>query len=214
MNHAHARSGATRRLFGFLFAAVFAAGLGGCASAPPPPPPPSAPEPAPEPATETAPAETSWIVTAKTANVRDDASTKAGTVAKLKKGDRLTGYDEKDGWLRVKLKDTRAGWIRKDLLRKDDGCLPDRREVLLTPPMVHMSEGSGAAGTPGAKGKVVVEADIDESGKVKAVRVVQNDTGSPERAEMAKSEVQGVTFQPPVKKCRVTGFTYVYTRTF
>ena len=49
---------------------------------------------------------------------------------------------------------------------------------------------------------------------MRSVRVVQNETGSPERAEMAKSEVQSVTFQPPVKKCRVTGFTYVYTRTF
>jgi hypothetical protein len=209
MNHAHA----TRRVLPAA-AAVLAAGLWGCASAPPPaPPPPPAPEPAPEPAAEAAPAETAWIVAAKTANVRDSASTKSGTVAKLKKGDRLTGYEEKDGWLRVKLKDTRAGWIRRDLLRKDDGCLPDRREVLLTPPMVHMSEGS-EVGAAGAKGKVVVEADIDDTGKVKAVRVVQNDTGSPDRAETAKSEVQGVSFQPPVKRCRVTGFTYVYTRTF
>ena len=213
MNHFHANSGVLKRTLGVAAAAVFAAALWSCASAPPPAPPPPAPEP--EPVTETAPAETSWIVTAKTANVRDSASTKAGTVAKLKKGDRLTGYEEKDGWLRVKLKDTRAGWIRKDLLKKDDGCLPDRREVLLTPPMVHMSDGSAAApGSAGAKGKIVVEADIDEQGKVKAVRVVQNDTGSPERAETAKSEVQTVTFQPPVKHCRVTGFTYVYTRTF
>ncbi|MDL2716464.1 MAG: SH3 domain-containing protein [Acidobacteriota bacterium] len=202
-----------RRLLAATAAAVFAAGLWSCSSAPPPPPPP-APEPAPEPAAEAAAAETAWVVTAKTANVRDSASTKAGTVAKLKKGDRLTGYEEKDGWLRVKLKDTRAGWIRKDLLKKDDGCLPDRREVLLTPPMLHMSEGSGASGTASAKGKVVVEADIDENGKVRSVRVVTNETGSPARAETAKSEVQGVTFQPPVKKCRVTGFTYVYTRTF
>ena len=67
---------------------------------------------------------------------------------------------------------------------------------------------------PGAKGKVVVEADIDDKGDVRTVRVVKNETGSPERAEMAKSEVQGVKFQPPVKKCRVTGFTYVYARTF
>jgi hypothetical protein len=64
----------------------------------------------------------------------------------LNKGARLTSFEEKDGWLHVKLADTR--------------------------------------------------------------------TGSPERAETAKSEVQAVTFQPPVKKCRVTGFTYVYTRTF
>jgi len=190
-------------------AAALVSLLAGCSSALPPPPPP-----APEPVAEALPAEMAWIVTAKTANVRDAASTKAGTVAKLKKGNRLTGYEEKDGWLRVKLRDTRAGWIRKDLLRKDDGCLPDRREVLLTPPMLHMSEGSGASGTAGPKGKIVVEADIDEKGNVRAVRVVQNETGSPERAEMAKSEVQSVTFQPPVKKCRVTGFTYVYTRTF
>jgi len=191
-----------------FIALALAAALSGCSTAPPPPPP--APSPAPEPVPEAAPAETAWIVTAKSANVREEASTKAGTVARLKKGDRLTGLEEKDGWLRVKLKDTRAGWIRKDLLRKDDGCLPDRREVLLTPPMLHMSE----AGAPGARGKVVVEADVDDKGEVKAVRVVKNETGSPERAEMAKSEVQGVKFQPPVKKCRVTGFTYVYTRTF
>jgi hypothetical protein len=132
-------------------------------------------------------------------------------MARLARGARLTSFEEKDGWLHVKVADTRTGWIRKNLLKKDDGCLPDRREVLLTPPMLRMSDGSGA---PGPKGNVVVEADIDETGTVKAVRVVTNETGSPERAEMAKREVQGVKFQPPVKKCRVTGFTYVYARTF
>ena len=68
----------------------------------------------------------------------------------------------------VKLADARTGWIRKDLVRKDDGCLPDRREVLLTPPILHMSDGSGA---PGPRGKVVVEEDLAEalkSGKVRA----------------------------------------------
>lgn len=114
----------------------------------------------------------------------------------------------------MKLADTRTGWIRKDLLKRDDGCLPDRREILLTPPMLRMSEGASPSGAAGGKGRIVVEADIDETGKVRGVRVVSNETGSPERAEIAKGEVQGVTFQPPVKKCRVTGFTYVYTRTF
>ncbi|MGZ5428482.1 MAG: SH3 domain-containing protein [Thermoanaerobaculia bacterium] len=211
MNHAPSRPAG--RCLSLAFAAVLVSLVAGCSSAPPPAPPPP-PAPAPEPVAEALPAETAWVVTARTANVRDTASTKAGTVAKLKKGDHLTGYEERGGWLHVKLKDTRAGWVRKDLLRKDDGCLPDRREVLLTPPMLHMSEGTGASGTAGAKGKVVVEADIDEKGNVSAVRVVKNETGSPERAEMAKSEVRGVTFQPPVKKCRVTGFTYVYARTF
>jgi Bacterial SH3 domain len=203
-----------RRVFAAAALAAFAAGLWSCASAPPPPPPAPAPAPAPEPEPAPAAAEVSWLVSSKSVNVRATASTKAASVARLSKGARLTSFEEKEGWLHVKLADTRTGWIRKDFLRKDDGCLPDRREVLLTPPMLHMSEGSGAPGSAGGKGKVVVEADIDEQGNVRSVRVVRNETGSPERAEMAKSEVQGVTFQPPVKKCRVTGFTYVYTRTF
>jgi outer membrane biosynthesis protein TonB len=192
-------------------AAALAAGLWGCASAPPPPPPVSEPAPAAEPAPPPPPSEVSWLVTSKPANVRESASAKAATVARLSRGARLTSFEEKDGWLHVKLADTRTGWIRKNLLKKDNGCLPDRREILLTPPMLRMSDGSGA---PGPKGKVVVEADIDDKGDVRTVRVVKNETGSPERAEMAKREVQEVKFQPPVKKCRVTGFTYVYARTF
>jgi outer membrane biosynthesis protein TonB len=192
-------------------AAALAAGLWGCASAPPPPPPVSEPAPAAEPAPPPPPSEVSWLVTSKPANVRESASAKAATVARLSRGARLTSFEEKDGWLHVKLADTRTGWIRKNLLKKDNGCLPDRREVLLTPPMLRMSDGSGA---PGPKGKVVVEADIDDKGDVRTVRVVKNETGSPERAEMAKREVQEVKFQPPIKKCRVTGFTYVYARTF
>jgi hypothetical protein len=203
-----------RRVFAAAALAAFAAGLWSCASAPPPPPPAPAAAPAPEPEPAPVTTEVSWLVSAKSVNVRAVASTKAASVARLSKRARLTSFEEKEGWLHVKLADARTGWIRRDLLRRDDGCLPDRREVLLTPPMLHMSEGSGAPGTAGAKGKVVVEADIDEKGNVRSVRVVRNETGSPERAEMAKSEVQGVTFQPPVKKCRVTGFTYVYTRTF
>jgi len=192
-------------------AAALAAGLWGCASAPPPPPPVPEPAPAAEPAPAPPPSEVSWLVTSRPANVRESASAKATTVARLSRGARLTSFEEKDGWLHVKLADTRTGWIRKNLLKKDNGCLPDRREVLLTPPMLRMSDGSGA---PGPKGKVVVEADIDDKGDVRTVRVVKNETGSPERAEIAKREVQGVKFQPPVKKCRVTGFTYVYARTF
>lgn len=197
-----------RRALSAAAAAALAAGLWSCATAPPPAPPPPAPERTP--AAETAPpeeVEVSWLVP-RTVNVRETPSTKAATVAKLPKGARLTSFEEKDGWVHVRLADTRTGWVRKDLLKRDSGCLPDRKEVLLEPPMLRMSD------APGPKGKVVVEADIDESGSVKAVRVVTNETGSAERAESVKAEVMTVKFRPPVKKCRVTGFTYVYARTF
>ncbi len=185
-----------------------AAWLWGCAEAPPPVAP--APEPAPAPA-EPAPAaeaaERAWIVP-KTVNVRETPSTSAATIGKATKGTRLTSFEEKDGWVRVKLSDKRIGWIRKDLLKADTGCPPDRKEVMLEPPMIRMSD------APGPKGKVVVEADIDETGKVKAIRVVTNETGSAERADAVKAEVQTVKFQPPVRKCKVSGFTYVYSKTY
>jgi hypothetical protein len=200
-----------KRALAAAAAAALAACLSGCASAPPPPPP--APERVPA-ETPEKPADTTagavYLVAAKTANLRKSPATSSATLGRLKKGDRITFLEEKNDWLRVKAANEQIGWVRRDLVRKDDGCLADRKELLLLPPMLHMSE----AGAPGAKGKVVVEADIDDKGDVKAVRVVMNETGSPERAETAKSEVLGVKFQPPVKKCRATGFTYVYTRTF
>lgn len=201
------RLGFSRFVRGFA-AAALGAGIWGCASAPPPPSP--APERAP--AAEAAPApravELSWLVASKSVNVRETPSTKAASVAKLRKGARLTSFEEEDGWLHVKLAGTRTGWILKDLLRRDSGCLPDRKEVMLEPPTLRMSD------APGPKGKVVVEADIDETGRVRAVRVVTNETGSPERAESVKAEVMTVKFQPPVRTCRVSGFTYVYSRSF
>jgi TonB family protein len=144
----------------------------------------------------------------KTVNVREAPSAKARTVAKATKGTRLTSFEERDGWLHVKLADARTGWIRKDLLGKDDGCLPDRKELMIEPPMLRMSD------APGPPGKVVVEADVDADGSVKTVRVVTNETGSPERAESVMAEVKTVKFRPPVRKCKVSGFTYVYARTF
>ena len=195
-----------RRVGAAAAALALLAGLGGCASAPPPAPAPEPAQAAEEPPAPQA-VEVPWIVP-RTVNVRDTPSTRARTVAKATKGSRLTSFEERDGWVRVRLPDTRTGWIRKDLLRKDDGCLPDRKEVLLEPPMLRMSD------APGPKGKVVVEADIDESGAVKTVRVVTNETGSEERAEAVKAEVMTVKFQPPVRRCKVSAFTYVYSRTF
>ncbi len=198
-----------RRAFLEASASAAAALLVACAEAPPPAPPPTA-----EPATQSAESaptaeavERAWIVP-KTVNVRETPSTSAATIAKATKGTRLTSFEEKDGWVRVKLADKRIGWIRKDLLKSDTGCPPDRKEVMLEPPMIRMSD------APGAKGKVVVEADIDESGKVKSVRVVSNETGSAERAEAVKAEVQTVKFQPPIRHCKVSGFTYVYSKTY
>jgi hypothetical protein len=94
-----------KRVFAAASLAAFAAGLWGCASAPPPPRPAPEPPPATEPAPPPASVDVSWLVTSKSVNVRETASTKTPTVARLNKGARLTSFEEKDGWLPAKLHD-------------------------------------------------------------------------------------------------------------
>ena len=180
-----------------------------CASAPPPPSPAPAPEPAPEAAPAPAPAEPiPYVVKSAKTQLREGPSTKASVLARLGKGEKVTGVEEKEGWVLVKLRDTRVGWIRKDLLVKDAPCPADRPPVVLTQPPIRISDGTGP------KGRVVVEGSVDAGGKVTAVKVTENPSGSPELADRAKSELLLMTFTPAVKNCRVVPFTYVYARNF
>jgi uncharacterized protein YgiM (DUF1202 family) len=195
--------------------AVLAAALAGaalifrCASAPPPPPPAPAPEPALEPAPAAPGSEPVpyFVKNAKT-QLREGPSTKSSVLARLGKAEKVTGIEEKDGWVLVKLKDTRVGWIRKDLLVKDAPCPADRPPVVLTQPPLRISDGTGP------KGRVVVEGAVDVSGKVTAVKVTENPSGSAELADRAKSELLLMTFTPGLKNCKIVPFTYVYARNF
>ncbi len=190
-------------------AIVGAALLVRCASAPPPPPPAPAPEPAPEPAPAAAPAEpVPYVVKNSKTQLRESPSTKTSVLARLGKGEKVTGIEERDGWVLVKLKDTRVGWIRRDLLAKNAPCPADRPPVVLTQPPLRIEGGTGP------KGRVVVEGSVDARGKVTAVTVTENPSGSPELAEKATSELMRMTFTPAVKNCRVVPFTYVYARNF
>ena len=78
--------------------AALAAALAGaalllrCASAPPPPPPAPAPEPAPEAAPAPAPAEPiPYVVKSAMTQLREGPSTKASVLARLGKGEKVTG---------------------------------------------------------------------------------------------------------------------------
>jgi len=193
------------------WAGTFGAALAGavlllrCASAPPPSPPAPAPEPAPA-ATPAEPVP--YVVKKAKTQLREGPSTKASVLARLGKGEKVTGIDEKEGWVRVKLRDTRVGWIRKDLLANNAPCPADRPPVVLTQPPLRISDGTGP------KGRVVVEGSVDVSGRVTSVKVTENPSGSAELANKATSELMLMTFTPAVRNCRTVPFTYVYARSF
>jgi len=100
---------------------LLAAVLSGCAPAPPPgPPPAAAAEAEPAPAPHAPDVRPIWVVKSDKTQLRDEPTTKSVVLGRLARNTRVIGLDEKGGWVFVRLPDNRVGWIRADLLRKDD----------------------------------------------------------------------------------------------
>ena len=178
--------------------------LAACAT--PPAPPPSAPpvvEPAPA---APAPASIETLtVTAGRLNVRQTPSKQASIVAKVRQGARLEKLGEQGAWIQVRSEGF-SGWVMAQYVRSERLCPPDREmEILDEPPAVF-----GEA----TRGKVVLEAWVDETGTIQSVKVAENTTGESAFAGLAEEDLRKFKFSPPVKRCKPVGFTYIYTRRF
>lgn len=90
-----------------------------CSSAPPPPPPVAAVKAEPAPAPHAPDVRPTYVVKSARTQLRDEPSTKSAVLGRLSKNTHVTGMDEKDGWIFVRLPDNRVGWIRADLLRRE-----------------------------------------------------------------------------------------------
>ncbi len=192
---------------GFFVSLLCLSLLGGCQSPETPPPEPSpAPEPAaaPEPPPE---ATVALTVTSRLLNVRESASAQSAAIGRLKKGEKVVLVEERGGWARVKLADSRIGWVDKRYVRKGEECLADRQPAVLSDPRFRMS-------AEGPHGRVVVEGEVDVDGKVAKTRVVSNPSGNGDLAKRAEAELKQMTFLPPVRNCRLRPFTYTYARSF
>lgn len=182
-------------------------GLTGCKTAAPPPPPIPVPV---VPAAEAKPAPPQEYVrvTGTRLNVREQPSTGAATVARVKKGERLAVLGRDGGWVRVQLPDGVSGWVHGKYVRTDEPCTSDKATAeLLSGVPLSFTEGASI-------GRVVLEATVDATGSVASTKVVQDTTGIPELVQRAESEVRTLKFSPPVHNCRPVPFVYTYTRNF
>jgi hypothetical protein len=197
-----------RRLVALAGVVGVAVGLAtACRTAPPPAPIAHVPV-VPQPAPEVAPAEELVHVTARRLNVREEPTTKSATMARVKKGERLTVLGRDSEWVRVELPDGTKGWVYGKYVEPEGPCPPDKAEAeLLSDVPFSITEGTSI-------GKVVVEATVDAAGNVVSTRVVSDTTGIPELVERAESEVRGLKFSPPVHNCHPVPFLYTYTRKF
>jgi uncharacterized protein YgiM (DUF1202 family) len=198
-----------RHLPGALVALSMLGALVACKSAAPPPlvPAPAPVIPAAE--AEPAPPPQEYVrVTGSRLNVREQPTTSAAAVARVKKGERLAVLGRDGDWVQVRLTDGTAGWVHGKYVRSDEPCTADKTTAeLLSGVPLSFTEGQSV-------GKVVLEVTVDATGSVASTKVVQDTTGIPELVQRAESEAKTLKFSPPVHNCRPVPFIYTYTRNF
>jgi hypothetical protein len=181
--------------------------LAGCKTAAPPPPAPAPVVPVTE--AEPAPPPQEYLrVTGSRLNVREQPTTSAAAVARVKKGERLEVLGRDGEWFQVRVADGATGWVHGKYVRSDEPCTPDKTTAeLLSGVPLSFTEGQSI-------GRVVLEATVDATGSVASTKVVQDTTGIPELVKRAESEARELKFSPPVHNCRPVSFVYTYTRNF
>ena len=190
-----------------LAAAATLAVAASCRTAPAPPPPPPPPQVEPE-APAPAPAPVMVTVTGTRLNVRQGPSVDTATLAKVKRGEKLTVVAEEGEWLQVSLPGDKTGWVSGRYVKRETPCPPDKPEPeILDGPPFSFSEGA-------TLGKVVIDIAVDAAGTVTATKVTSNTTGDQGLADHALEEAKSFRFAPPVRRCRPVAFTYVYTRNY
>ena len=179
----------------------------GCTTTPPAPPPAPVETP-PVAQVSPPPAQRYVLVTVGKLNVREKPTTRAATVGRVRKGERLVVLGADGEWLQVTLHDGKTGWIHGSYVREDQPCPADKAEAqLLTDVPLSFHEGA-------AIGTVVVEASVDAEGNVASTRLVRDTTSIPELVQRTESEARTLKFSPPVHNCRPVPFSYTYTRNF
>ena len=192
--------------------------LASCAT--PPPPPPPAPVPEPEATTQAVAQEEKVIgsvrVTASALNVRAEASTEAEVVTQVKRGQSLEVLREDDSWVKVRLAGGETGWVAARFVARGNekkrtttrkGCPSDSDFAFLETPTLSFSD-------RGARGLVVVEANVNAAGTVTRTKVLSNSTGDESLAFLAEREIKAARFAPPIRGCVPRAFIYTYRRTF
>jgi hypothetical protein len=145
-------------------------------------------------------------VTAGKLNVREAPDSDSKVMQKVRRGDRVMMESESGGWCKLHLPGDATGYVMSKYVRKEGLCPANREMEILDEPPVVFGETS--------VGKVVLEAKVDELGSIQSVRVVENTTKDPGLAKLAEADLRKFKFRPPVKNCKATGFTYLYTKNY
>ena len=189
-----------------LLALCFGLAVGCQTAAPPPPPPP--PEAPPAVQEKPAPPPETVHVTGSKLNVRSQPTTSSSTVARVKKGEKLTVLGRDGDWVQVKTADGTAGWVSAKYVANDAPVCTDKASAdLLSDVPLSFHEGA-------AIGRVVIEATVNELGSVTGTKVLQDTTNIPELQARALEEVKVLKFAPPTRNCKPVPFIYTYTRDF
>ncbi len=157
-------------------------------------------------------------MTASALNVRRDPSTTADVLALAKKGETLALLASTESWMKVRLESGETGWVSSQHVTRDGapaksasrgrkGCPADSDFAFAAAPLPTFSDSS-------KHGLVVVEADVDTSGKVTGTRLISNSTGDEALGFLTQREIKSARFIAPIRNCVPRAFIFTYKRTF
>jgi len=153
-------------------------------------------------------------VTASALNVRAEASTDADVLTTVKRGQTFDLLREDGAWAKVRLATGETGWVASRFVSsgkpqkvKKGSCPPDSDFAFTETPTLAFSDS-------GARGMVVVEANVNAKGLVTSTKLVSNATGDETLAFLAEREIKGTKFSPPIRNCVPRPFIFTYRRTF
>jgi uncharacterized protein YgiM (DUF1202 family) len=149
--------------------------------------------------------------------VRRDPSASGEVLTMVKRGEKLALLASTESWMKVRLESGETGWVSSQHVTRDGapakpaksrkGCPADSDYAFATTPVPNLSDRS-------AHGLVVVEADVDVSGRVTSTRVISNSTGDETLGLLTQREIKGAKFIAPIRNCVPRAFIFTYKRTF
>ena len=121
--------------------------------------------------------------------------------------------------MKVQLDNGESGWVSSQHVTRDGaaakpqasrrkgGCPADSDYAFATTPVPSFSDS-------GKHGLVIIEADVDTSGRVISTRVISNSTGDDSLAFLTQKEIKGAKFVAPIRNCVARAFIFTYKRAF
>lgn len=145
--------------------------------------------------------------------IRKTPSPNAEVIATFHEGEPVTVLAKQPSWIELRIDSDLSGWAAESELSVTE---PSNESSNSGPGGVRFKKRPSAVVVPqgGIKGEIVLEAQVDERGRVSGVRTISNSTGSKPLEIRNAEELRNAEFFPMRESGRIVPFVYEYRVTY